>query len=216
LAELAAAEILRGEPDVVGFATTFMQTVPSLAVAGELKRRRPAIRIAFGGANCEGTMGHAVHRNHRFVDFVVRGEGEAAFPALLQHVKAGTPPVDVPGACWWDGTRSVANPEPTHSVAPALVPIPDYDEWFSVITGSPVRRYVSPYLFIEGSRGCWWGEKHQRTFCGLNGSFINFRSKPAERFWNELSHLVQRHRVLDVMTADNIIDGAYWRRSPRR
>jgi len=79
------------------------------------------------------------------------------------------------------------------------------------MAGSPVNEYVTPFLYIEGSRGCWWGEKHQCTFCGLNGSLIDFRSKPADRFWGELTHLVERHRILDVMTADNIIDMAYFR-----
>jgi ribosomal peptide maturation radical SAM protein 1 len=89
--------------------------------------------------------------------------------------------------------------------------MPNYDTWFAVMASSPVTEYITPYLFIEGSRGCWWGEKHQCTFCGLNGSLIDFRSKPADRFWDELTHLVQRHRVLDVMTADNIMDMAYYR-----
>lgn len=209
--EAAVTEILSGDPDVVGFTTTFMQTVPSLAVARALKQRRPNVRIVFGGANCEGPMGHALHRNHTFVDFVVRGEGEEALPALLAHIEASTPPVDVPGLCWWDDARSVANPEPRHSVPPASIPMPDYDAWFAEIARSPIQEYISPYLFIEGSRGCWWGEKHQCTFCGLNSAFIHFRSKPADRFWNELSYLVQRHKVLDVMTADNIIDMAYYR-----
>jgi hypothetical protein len=142
--ELAATEILSRDPDVVGFTTTFMQTVPSLAVARALKHRRPTLRIVFGGANCEGPMGHAVHRNHEFVDFVVRGEGEVALPALLAHIQASTPPVDVPGLCWWDGARSVANPEPSHSVPPALIPMPDYDEWFAVLARSPVQEYISP------------------------------------------------------------------------
>lgn len=207
----ACTEILAGEPDIVGFTTTFMQTVPSLAVARELKRRRPGLLVVLGGANCEGPMGHALHRNHAFVDFVVRGEGEAAFPALLRHIEAGTAPADVPGVCWWSGDRSVANAETTGSVAPDLIPMPDYDEWFAVLRSSPVREYVSPFLFVEGSRGCWWGEKHQCTFCGLNSALINFRAKPADRFWRELSYLVRRHRVLDVMTADNIIDMAYYR-----
>jgi ribosomal peptide maturation radical SAM protein 1 len=207
----AATELLARDVDVVGFTTTFMQTVPSLALARELKRRKPAVRIVLGGANCDGPMGAVVHRNHPFVDFVVRGEGEVAFPRLLSHIAAGTPPRDVPGVCWWDGARSVANPEATHSVAPALIPMPDYDDWFASIAASPVSEYITPFLYVEGSRGCWWGEKHQCTFCGLNGSLIDFRSKPADRFWDELTHLVERHRVLDVMTADNIIDMAYYR-----
>ena len=207
----AAAELVARDVEIVGFTTTFMQTVPSLALARELKRRKPTVRIVLGGANCDGPMGAVIHRHHPFVDFVVRGEGEVAFPKLLSHIEAGTPPLDVPGVCWWDGDRSVANAEATHSIAAGLIPMPDYDDWFACIAASPISEYITPFLYLEGSRGCWWGEKHQCTFCGLNGSLIDFRSKPADRFWDELSHLVQRHQVLDVMTADNIIDMAYYR-----
>jgi ribosomal peptide maturation radical SAM protein 1 len=165
----------------------------------------------FGGANCDGPMGHALHRNHRFVDFVVRGEGEEAFPTLLGRIAAGTDPGDIPGVCWWDGERSVANPEARTVVPPSLIPTPDYDQWFAALDNSPVREHLSPYLFLEGSRGCWWGERHHCTFCGLNGSLIAYRGKPAERFWSELTHFVERYQVLDVMTADNIMDMAYYR-----
>lgn len=208
----AAREILAAQPDVVGFTTTFMQTVPSLALASRIKRHRPEVRVVFGGANCDGPMGHAIHRHHRFVDFVVRGEGEAIFPALLDRIATSAPAHDLTGVCWWDGERSLANPEATHQVVPpSLIPMPDYDAWFAALENSPLQEYLSPYLFIEGSRGCWWGEKHQCTFCGLNGSLITFRSKPADQFWRDLTHLVRRHRVLDVMTADNIMDMAYYR-----
>ncbi|HEX4815081.1 MAG TPA: RiPP maturation radical SAM C-methyltransferase [Nonomuraea sp.] len=208
----ATAEILALRPDVVGFTSTFMQTVPSLAVARAIKRQRPDVKVVFGGANCDGPMGHAIHRNHRFVDFVVRGEGEIVLPTLLERIEAGKPVADVPGLCWWDGEQSVANAMVAHqTVPPALIPMPDYDAWFAAMDVSPVREYLSPYLFIEGSRGCWWGERHHCTFCGLNGPRMGFRSKPADRFLAELTHLVERHRVLDVMTADNIMDMAYYR-----
>jgi ribosomal peptide maturation radical SAM protein 1 len=76
--------------------------------------------------------------------------------------------------------------------------------------GSPVESYLDPKLMLESSRGCWWGEKHQCTFCGLNGSLIQFRSKPAEQFVAELTDLVRRHRCLDVIMVDNIIDSRYF------
>lgn len=207
----AVAELLAARPDVVGFTTTFMQTVSSLAVASRIKRLRPEVRVVFGGANCDGPMGHAIHRNHRFVDYVVRGEGELAFPAMLERIRVGVEPADIGGVCWWDGGRSIANREARTVVPPGVVPVPDYDQWFAALDRSPVREYLSPYLFLEGSRGCWWGERHQCTFCGLNGTHIGYRGKAAERFWSELAHLVQRHQVLDVMTADNIMDMAYYR-----
>ncbi|MGW6572476.1 RiPP maturation radical SAM C-methyltransferase [Streptomyces sp. NPDC054945] len=206
----SAAEILEEDPDVVGFTSTFMQNVSSLALAAELKRRRPALTVVFGGSNCDGPMGHALHRNHPFVDHVVRGEGEYAFPALLAHLDAGTPPVDVPGLCWWDGGASRANEESRRTVAPRDIGSPDYDIWQAELDASPVAEYVRPKLVVEGARGCWWGEKHHCTFCGLNGSAMAFRAKPGEQLWAEVDRLVRRHRILDIVTVDNIIDMAYF------
>ncbi|MFF9771218.1 RiPP maturation radical SAM C-methyltransferase [Streptomyces sp. NPDC014636] len=209
--DACATEVLAGEPDVVGFTSTFMQNVPSLALARELKRRRPELTVVLGGSNCDGPMGHALHRNHPFVDHVVRGEAEYAFPGLLRHLDAGTDPVDVPGLCWWDGTVSRANTESRRTVAPADIPAPDYDQWQAALDASPVREYIHPKLVVEGARGCWWGEKHHCTFCGLNGTAMTFRAKPGERLWTEIDRLVRRHRLLDVVTVDNIIDMAYFR-----
>ncbi|MBY8843612.1 RiPP maturation radical SAM C-methyltransferase [Streptomyces sp. SP2-10] len=209
--EACATEVLAAGPDVVGFTTTFMQNVPSLALARELKRRRPELTVVLGGSNCDGPMGHALHRNHPFVDHVVRGEAEYAFPALLRHLDAGTAPTDVPGLCWWDGTVSRANTETRRTVAPADIPAPDYDQWQTALDASPVQEYIHPKLVVEGARGCWWGEKHHCTFCGLNGTAMAFRAKPGERLWAEIDRLVRRHRLLDVVTVDNIIDMAYFR-----
>ncbi|WP_307840139.1 RiPP maturation radical SAM C-methyltransferase [Streptomyces sp. G44] len=208
--EAVAGDLARARPDVVGFTTTFMQNVPSLAVARRLKQLLPAVRTVMGGANCDGPMGRALHRNHRFVDYAVRGEGEVAFPALLDHIAAGTPPRDVPGVCWWDGHRPVANAQPAGVVAPGLIPVPDYAAWHRAVEESASRPYLEPQLVLEGARGCWWGEKHQCTFCGLNGSAIGFRSKPAEQLWAEIGEVVRSHRILDLVMVDNIIDMRYF------
>ncbi|MCX3059658.1 RiPP maturation radical SAM C-methyltransferase [Streptomyces beihaiensis] len=228
--DACARELLGDDPEpvdgplVVGFTSTFQQNVASLALAAELKRRRPRLTVVFGGSNCEGPMGHALHRNHPHVDHVVRGEGEHALPALLAHLDAGTPPADVPGLCWWDhggdggdgrdggnGGVSRANAGTRRVVPPADIPAPDYDQWQTAIEASPVLEYVQPKLVVEGARGCWWGEKHHCTFCGLNGAALSFRAKPGERLWQEIEHLVRRHRILDIVTVDNILDMAYFK-----
>ena len=208
--DLAAAEILACEPQVVGLTTTFMQNVAVLSVARRLKELAPDVVIVLGGGNCDGPMGHALHRNHPFVDYVVRGEGEIVFPRLLERIERGLPPDDLPGVCWWKGEDSVANAMADRAVPPAVIPRPNFDEWQRVLHASPVSRFVEPKLLLEGARGCWWGEKHQCTFCGLNGTAIGFRSQPAERFWKDLEYLVTRHRILDIVTVDNIMDMAYF------
>ncbi|MFF7656447.1 RiPP maturation radical SAM C-methyltransferase [Streptomyces sp. NPDC007983] len=207
----AADEVLAEEPDVVGMTTTFMQNVASLALARELKRRRPGLIVIFGGANCDGPMGHALHRNHPFVDYVVRGEAEQALPDLLSHLDRGSLPVDVPGLCWWDGNVSRVNNETKGLIPPTKIPRPDFDVWFGILGSSPLVEYYEPKLVVEGARGCWWGEKHPCTFCGLNGSTMAFRAKSGQDLWSEIDYLVRRHRVLDVVTVDNIMDMAYFR-----
>jgi ribosomal peptide maturation radical SAM protein 1 len=74
-----------------------------------------------------------------------------------------------------------------------------------------VSEYVEPELVVESARGCWWGEHHHCTFCGLNGTTMAFRAKRPEVFLAELEHLVSRHQVLDVTVVDNILEPQYLR-----
>ncbi|MEU1277941.1 RiPP maturation radical SAM C-methyltransferase [Streptomyces sp. NPDC005805] len=206
-----AAKILAEDPRIVGFTTTFQQNVPSLALAARLKRERPNLIIVFGGGNCDGIMGATLHRCYPFVDYVVRGEGEEVLPRLLQAIEESTSVDDIPGLCWRhsDGTP-VANTETRRTVPPGRIPTPDYDDWAQELRASAVRRFLQPKLLAETARGCWWGEAHHCTFCGLNGSFMVFRSKPADRATEELSHLVKRYQMLDLVVVDNIIDNTYF------
>ncbi|WFE22746.1 RiPP maturation radical SAM C-methyltransferase [Solwaraspora sp. WMMD937] len=210
-----AARIVDRAPDLVGFTSTFQQNTAALATARAVKKLDPRIRTALGGANCDGEQGAALHRNFSFIDFVVRGEGEAAFPRLLTALAAA--PADnqgdfssIEGLCWAtpDG-RHVANPMSTAPLPPAEIVSPDYTGYFERLARSKANNWVEPRLVVEGARGCWWGEKHHCTFCGLNGSFMQFRSKHPGRFYDEIIGLVERHQVLDMFVVDNILDMSY-------
>lgn len=206
----AAGEIMGREADIVGFTTTFMQNVPSLALARRLKEVAPDLTIVFGGGNCDGPMGAALHRNYPFVDFVVRGEGEEAFPLLLDAIGGERDYRDIPGLCWRDAGASVANPEQRTPLPPARIPAPDYSDWLARFEDSPVSQYVQPALILEAARGCWWGEAHQCTFCGLNGTLMQFRSKPPDRVIAEIEAAVRDYKILDLIMVDNIADNAYY------
>ncbi|MFB7596131.1 RiPP maturation radical SAM C-methyltransferase [Streptomyces sp. NPDC056160] len=205
-----ARRIVAHAPDVVGFTSTFQQNTAALACARRLKQLAPHIVTVMGGANCDGAQGAAVHRNFPFVDHVVRGEGEAAFPQLLTALGDGSDLTGVPGLCHRgpDG-ESVANPMATRPLPPAAILPPDYGGYFERLAASAARNWVEPKLVVEGARGCWWGEKHHCTFCGLNGSFMEFRSKSPDTFYEEIIELARRHRVLDMYVVDNILDMGY-------
>lgn len=205
-----AAKIAADPPDVVGFTSTFMQNVPSLALAKELKRIAPCVVTVLGGSNCDGAQGPALHRNFPQLDFVISGEGERALPALLDAIASGGSTAAIPGLSWRDAEgRTVANQQAKSALPFAMVPAPDYDSYFTALRKSVVHRTVRPMAVLETSRGCWWGERHQCTFCGLNGSNINFRSKAPERIAREVRDLAERYRVLDLIMVDNILDMKY-------
>lgn len=205
-----AAEIASDPPDVVGFTTTFMQNVPSLALARELKKLVLRILTVFGGSNCDGQQGPALHRNFEHLDFVISGEGEHALPTLLKRIAEHASVADIPGLSWRDEDgQTVMNPRAKAALPFHTVPAPDYNSYFDALAVSPVRHYVRPMLVLETSRGCWWGERHQCTFCGLNGSNIQFRSKTPDRVAREVSDLAERYQVLDLVMVDNILDMKY-------
>ncbi|MFE6098515.1 RiPP maturation radical SAM C-methyltransferase [Streptomyces laurentii] len=205
-----AERIVELAPDIVGFTSTFQQNTAALAAAKHVKRLAPHIVTAMGGANCDGKQGEAVHRNFPFVDHVLRGEGEVSFPALLKALDGDEPLSEVPGLCWRaaDGS-SVVNAMSTKPLPPAAILPPDYTGYFERLASSRARNWVEPKLVVEGARGCWWGEKHHCTFCGLNGSFMEFRSKSPDVFYDEITELARRHRILDMYVVDNILDMGY-------
>jgi ribosomal peptide maturation radical SAM protein 1 len=205
-----AKQVSSLNPDVVGFTSAFQQNTASLATARELKTLCPGVVTIFGGANCDGEQGAAMHRNFPFVDFVVRGEGEVSLPAFIRQLNGDHQYAAIPGLCWraTDGA-SVVNAMPRSPLPPAAMVAPVFDEFFERFAVSKARNWAEPRLILESARGCWWGEKHHCTFCGLNGSSMQFRSKSPETFVTELLDAVERYKILEIAIVDNILDMSY-------
>jgi len=207
--ESKADELLAGKPRVVGFSTVFQQNVASLVLAKILKTRDPSLRIAFGGGNCDGQMGQAIHECFPWVDFVIRGEGERVFVEVVKDVLAGQPITAHSGLCYRVNSRPIAIPQKSEPQVPMdEVPTPTYDDYFERLARTPLRSELWPDVAIlfESSRGCWWGAKSHCTFCGLNGSLMKFRSKSASRVAEEILTMAARYHVLDFVAVDDIID----------
>jgi ribosomal peptide maturation radical SAM protein 1 len=211
----AADEVVAADPALVGFTTTFSQTIPSLALAAVLKARRPRLAVMFGGANCDGELGRALHRTAGVVDIVVQGEAELVFADVCADVLAGRSPKPKPGVL----VRGAANAPCAQPLRPTSlrdrlgdVPTPVYDEYFDRLARSPLYGQLSARvrLVIETSRGCWWGEHHHCKFCGLNGSSMAFGAKPADRVLTEIDELSRRYRRTEFDVVDNILHMKYF------
>ena len=211
--DLCARRLLASSPGLIGFTTTFSQNVASLSVAKLIKERSPDTAIVFGGANCEGPMGVALHKAFPWIDVVVRGEGDNVLVKLAQQILSSRPISPEPGLCYRDGKQQHVVPEARGgSVAMDDVQVPDYDDYFSALSNSPLMPALwnRTRIPFESSRGCWWGEKHHCTFCGLNGATMAFRSKSPEKVAGELMTLSRRYRRLDFEAVDNIVDMDYF------
>lgn len=210
-------QVLALSPRVLGLTSVFQQQVASLALAQRVKLRSPETFIVMGGANCEGAMGLEIIKQFAFVDAVVSGEGETVFPDLVEAVLAGNSVGLMPGV----HTRARSHLtlfSASPSNAPSIqemdrLPYPDYDGFFEQFESSRKRLDVAytPHVLFETSRGCWWAKAAHCTFCGLNGSNMNFRSKSAPRAMEELTHLTQRYPGCPVTVVDNILDMSYFR-----
>ncbi|MCP4656141.1 MAG: RiPP maturation radical SAM protein 1 [bacterium] len=203
-------QIERYRPRIVGFTSTFQQHIASLALARRLKAHHPELFIVFGGANCEGTMGLETVRRFPFVDAVVSGEADLVFPTLVERILDGRRIDDLQGICTreHDDRRLPNAPRVTDLDA---LPRPDYDDYLEQWRQAALEFDQAPRLLLETSRGCWWGERRQCTFCGFNGSSMGFRSKSATRALDELIALVGRYPGLRVMVVDSILDMRYFR-----
>jgi len=100
--------------------------------------------IVLGGPAISVLGVRALH--HLDADYAVRGEGEIAFPALLDALAAGRRPMGIPGVCWRDGDREIDH-------APALLPsfgasgMQDWIDWRAY-------RRVGGTFAIQTKRGC--------------------------------------------------------------
>lgn len=198
LQELAAAfvvrcaeELAQSDAEIIGFSCMF-QTLPSIAAAKGLKALAPEKVIVFGGTHCEGDMGLALHQAYPFIDFVGCGEGERLLVDLVSSLSGHGPELSaIQGLVRRESGRSLGDGANASRIADLdALPRTRYDDWFEQLRRvAPTLTAQDLELPIEASRGCWYGQKHHCTFCGLNGESLTFCSKSAALVYDDIQAL---------------------------
>ncbi|MBI4861189.1 MAG: RiPP maturation radical SAM protein 1 [Candidatus Riflebacteria bacterium] len=212
----AAERLLAMKPKIVGCSSSFQQNCSSLALLRQIKEQAPGVVTVMGGSNCEAEMGRALHGSFHWVDFVVSGEADEIFAELcggLLRKGAGLGAEELPAGVFGPCHRS---PGRSRGMASRVVverldetPIPDFDDYFAAFGRSEIRRHLTPVLTMESSRGCWWGQRHHCTFCGLHPAGLRFRSKSPRRVLEELEYLSRRHGSRTFQVTDEVLDRGY-------
>jgi ribosomal peptide maturation radical SAM protein 1 len=182
---------------VVGASTTFDQTAASVALLSRVKALRPEICTILGGANCEGEMADGIRSLSDAIDHVFSGESEQTFVRFLRARRGGGPP----GPAILRGT-------PCRDLD--ALPTPGFREYFDQVRRTlPDIGDTSLWVSYETSRGCWWGQKHHCTFCGLNGLGMGFREKSADRVVAQLTEILADCPTRHVCMTDNTMPWRY-------
>jgi len=200
-----------GQYKIVGFTSTFDQNVASLSLAKLIKDLYPSVKIVFGGANYDGEMGLEHLRAFPWIDCVVIGEGEEVFPPLVKQILEGREGRFPPGVAYRQDGRVRFEPNPNLFSDFQRMGPPDYDDYYEQLgeLEAGPSKGLDRILLYEGSRGCWWGEKHHCTFCGLNAQAMEFRAKSPDQVSREMAYLSSRYDAIRFRLVDNIIDLKY-------
>lgn len=211
-----AISVLSTGAKIVGCTSTFQQHVASLAILRKIRQYSPSTITLLGGANCETIMGKATHANFSWVDFVVSGEADGlivSFCCDLLEKGIDLPEDEIPFGVFGPVHRLNGYPDKEklqsfRATTTTLddLPCPDYSDYFTFLQDLPdLSMHINPGLVFEASRGCWWGESHGCTFCGLNGAGKSYRRKQAKKVLKELNYLNQEYQITNFEASDNVL-----------
>ncbi len=199
-ADVLSRAIVEKNFRVVGCTTTFEQTAGAVALLNRIKLLSPDTITVIGGANCEGEMAHGILSLDSGIDYVFSGQSENTFPKFLTNLARDERPEYpiIVGDPW---------------VNLEEIPTPDFTAFFEQRKGILPNGIFEDNLWLtyESSRGCWWGEKHHCTFCGLNGETMAFRHKSADRVLADVKALLKNSPTKQICMTDNIIPHEYFR-----
>lgn len=224
--EETAERILAMNPRFVGVCSMFQQHNAALAILRRLKECRPEIATAIGGPNCMGSAGGRTLQHFPFVDFVFFGEADEIIAEVVKGVLRGGD-FPLPYGVLRQGSNLPTDGKWPHRLTKDLdsLPLPDYHDYLvsrqdsfpelAQFHASVLAPGDNMLLYLEGSRGCWWGEKHPCTFCGLNGSMNRYRRKRPERIAREIKEIREIYGQHTVAFADNIMSREAQRELPR-
>lgn len=145
------------EPDLVGLSVMTFQRRTALQIVRLVRAMRPQARIVVGGYDPSLATG-AYEPPQLGIDFVVRGEGDLTFRALVRALEAGAPFDGIGGLSYRNGGRFRHNPDRGVS------------RLDDVALPRRAARVLSGYTFlgrpidvVETSRGC----TYDCSFCSI-------------------------------------------------
>jgi radical SAM superfamily enzyme YgiQ (UPF0313 family) len=184
------------QPDVVGMSIMTFQRATAFNIARLIKSLRPATYIVAGGY--DPSLAAPAYAACAEVDFIVRGEGEETFSALLRALEANDSPQAIAGLTYRTPDGLVSNPDrPVTRLAAHPPRLPNRR-----------ARVLGGYTFlgrpvdvVETSRGCTF----DCSFCSIiEMRGRNFHTYPIQRVMADIAD-ARRHGAKAIFIVDDNI-----------
>lgn len=163
----AAEWLLNDHPDLIGFMTEADSYHHLLNILRIIKQKTPSVLTLLGGVHAT-----AVHREtielFRYVDFVIRGEGEVAFRSLTSALRDGTDIINASNLTYRRTGFAATTPDLPLIDDLDTLPWPDF---------SRLALSEEDVIYLEVGRGCpfkcnfcftapYWQRKHRIKSAG--------------------------------------------------
>ena len=192
---LILSDITEHDIDVLGFACYIWNIEMTLHVVDMVKAVRPDIKIVLGGPEVSFTADELLERCPN-IDYIVQGEGEEAFHALVTALQLGNDGLDpvIPGVRGRRAGSILGSLEAVEVSDLSSIPFPYTEE--------DMEDLEHKIIYYESSRGC----PFSCQYC-LSGNKNTVRFFPQERTLEELQWFID-HGVKQVKFVDRTFNCA--------
>ena len=191
-------EVLKLEPDLVGFSCTTSGFLDAYDMATGIKTALPAAKNVFGGVHISG-VGTSLMEQFENIDYLAIGEGEQT----LRDLADARSPAEIDGLAWRDKGQIVENQPRTKIPSLDSLPFPAYH----LLTGFPKGYRLPPFSYVRApgtamstSRGC----VYQCSYCDRSVFKKGFRSNSAEYTYSHMKYLKERFSIWHVNIYDDL------------
>ena len=189
------SDVTEHDIDVLGFACYIWNIEMTLHVVDMVKAVRPDIKIVLGGPEVSFTADELLERCPN-IDYIVQGEGEEAFHALVTALQLGNDGLDpvIPGVRGRRDSSILGSLEAVEVSDLSSIPFPYKEE--------DMEDLEHKIIYYESSRGC----PFSCQYC-LSGNKNTVRFFPQERTLEELQWFID-HGVKQVKFVDRTFNCA--------
>lgn len=196
-----ASHVVRERPDVFGINCSTHTFLAAIEAARKIHEASPETTLVMGGYHSTFAA-EKILRDYPFVDYVIKGEAERAFPDLLDRLDAGRRPEDVEGITYLEDGSLVSRPLAVIKELDHL-PFPDRSMLGDLEYGyfhQNIRLTFGKFTTIVSSRGCPFA----CTYCSCAAfSQRRWRARSATNVVDELERLYEQGYENVVFVDDN-------------